>query len=57
MLRSKARVSLQVWMALFKDAGVVAIEPWTSVTGEPLLELALRDENPYGNPLCFRQGP
>ncbi len=30
----------------FKDAGVLVIEPWTSVTGEPLLELSLRDEIP-----------
>lgn len=31
---------------MFKDAGVVLIEPWTSVTGEPLLELAARDGIP-----------
>lgn len=31
---------------MFKDAGVVIVEPWTSVTGEPLLELASRDEIP-----------
>lgn len=30
----------------FKDAGVVLIEPWTSVTFEPLLELATRDQIP-----------
>ncbi len=30
----------------YKDAGVLIIEPWTSVTGEPLLEMANRDEIP-----------
>lgn len=30
----------------YKDAGVLVIGPWTSVTGEPLLEMANRDQIP-----------
>ncbi len=33
----------------FKDAGVVLVEPWTSVTGEPLLEIAARDGIPMAS--------
>lgn len=33
----------------FKDAGAVIVEPWTSVTGEPLLEIAQRDGIPMSS--------